>query len=288
VDNQTTLARGFEVLAAVCQLAPTTVEAIATNLGLPLSTAYRYVRTLRELGFIQEYEGYYDIGVRMLGLVRDVRTEEALSRLASPVLFDLVYRTSETATLVVADGDLARTVISIEPHRPVRLSFRTGAMLPLHAGAPAKVLLAHMPEAFIRGYLARAARTGGSSQTSFTQSLTGQLQEIRERGVCVTHSEVDADAVGIAAPLFRRKELIAAISVAGPASRLGDRAISEAGRLVQAAARQLEGVLDGTIAPASASLDGGRPRLAGGAAGSRSRPKPAAKRAYVPPRPAQR
>jgi DNA-binding IclR family transcriptional regulator len=288
VDNQTTLARGFEVLAAVCQLAPTTVEAIATNLQLPLSTAYRYVRTLRELGFIQEYEGYYDIGVRMLGLVRDVRTEEALSRLASPVLFELVYRTSETATLVVADGDLARTVISIEPHRPVRLSFRTGAMLPLHAGAPAKVLLAHMPETFIRGYLARAARAGGDNQVSFTQNLAGQLQEIRERGICVTHSEVDADAVGIAAPLFRRKELIAAISIAGPASRLGDKAISVAGRLVQVAARQMEGVLDGTILPASASLDVEQARPAGGTAGGGSRPKPAARRAHVPPGPAPR
>jgi IclR family transcriptional regulator, acetate operon repressor len=284
MEKQTTLSRGFEVLAVVCELAPTTVEAVATNLGLPLSTAYRYVRTLRELGFIQEYEGYYDVGVRMLGLVRDVRAEEALARLASPLLFDLVSRTSETATLVVADGDLARTVISIEPHRPVRLSFRTGAMLPLHAGAPAKVLLAHMPEAFVRGYLARAARTGADSQPSFTKDLNEQLQEICERGVCVTHGEVDADAVGVAAPLFRRKELVAAISVAGPASRLGARAIGEAERLVQVAARQLESVLEGTIPPTSASLDSVQPHPAAGAAGARRRPKPVVGRAHVPPR----
>jgi len=276
VEQHTTLGRGFEVLAAVCEHAPTTVEAVATNLGLPLSTAYRYVRTLRELGFIQEYEGYYDVGVRMLGLVRDVRTEEALARLASPLLFDLVSRTSETATLVVADGDLARTVISIEPHRPVRLSFRTGAMLPLHAGAPAKALLANMPEAFVRGYLARAARTSAGDRVPFTQGLSEQLQAIRDSGVCVTHSEVDADAVGVAAPLFRRKELVAAISIAGPASRLGTRAISEVERLVQVAARELEGVLEGTIAPASASLDSVQPYPVAGTASARRLPKPCA------------
>jgi DNA-binding IclR family transcriptional regulator len=281
MEKQTTLGRSFEILAVVCEFAPTTVEAVATNLGLPLSTAYRYVRTLRELGFIQEYEGYYDVGVRMLGLVRDVRTEEALARLASPLLFDLVSRTSETATLVVVDGDLARTVISIEPHRPVRLSFRTGAMLPLHAGAPAKVLLAHMPEVFVRGYLARAARTGANSQMSSTRGLNEQLQEIRGRGVCLTHGEVDADAVGVAAPVFRRKELVAAISVAGPASRLGARAISEAERLVQVAARQLESVLEGTIPPTSASLDSVQ---ADPVAGARRRQKPAVRRAHVPPR----
>jgi DNA-binding IclR family transcriptional regulator len=278
VQKQTALGRGFEVLAVVCELAPTTVEAVAANLGLPLSTAYRYVRTLRELGFIQEYEGYYDVGVRML--VRDVRAEEAFARLASPLLFDLVSRTSETATLVVADGDLARTVLSIEPHRPVRLSFRTGAMLPLHAGAPAKVLLAHMPEQFIRGYLARAARTGADSQQSFAQGLDEQLQKIRERGVCVTRGEVDPDAVGVATPLFWRKELIAAISVAGPASRLGTRAIGEAARLIQVAARQMEGVLEGTVAPMSASLDSAPARAA---LGDRRRPKPVAGRPHTAP-----
>jgi IclR family transcriptional regulator, acetate operon repressor len=283
VQKQTALGRGFEVLAVVCELAPTTVEAVAANLGLPLSTAYRYVRTLRELGFIQEYEGYYDVGVRMLGLVRDVRAEEAFARLASPLLFDLVSRTSETATLVVADGDLARTVLSIEPHRPVRLSFRTGAMLPLHAGAPAKVLLAHMPEQFIRGYLARAARTGADSQQSFAQGLDEQLQKIRERGVCVTRGEVDPDAVGVATPLFWRKELIAAISVAGPASRLGTRAIGEAARLIQVAARQMEGVLEGTVAPMSASLDSAPARSARAALGDRRRPKPVAGRPHTAP-----
>jgi DNA-binding IclR family transcriptional regulator len=237
MEQHSTLGRGMDVLAAISELAPTTVEALAAKVGLPTSTTYRYVRMLRELGFVQEYEGYYDVGVRMLGLVWETRAHDALARLASRLLFELVSRTSETASLVVREGHFARTAISVEPHRPVRLSFRTGTTLPLHSGAPAKMLLACMPDAFRLDYLAKAA----------IETLGEQLTAIREAGVCITQGEVDANAVGVAAPVFRRGEVVAAISVAGPVDRLRGKRLRETEDLVRIAARQVEGMLDGTI-----------------------------------------
>ena len=119
MQKQTALGRGFEVLAVVCELAPTTVEAVAANLGLPLSTAYRYVRTLRELGFIQEYEGYYDVGVRMLGLVRDVFTKElaptGIIHIGGPGEAHSLFST--VAHLVKAPRDAVTAPTSKEPGR---------------------------------------------------------------------------------------------------------------------------------------------------------------------------
>ncbi|WP_405824522.1 IclR family transcriptional regulator [Streptomyces sp. NBC_01390] len=244
MEQHSALGRGMDVLTAVGELAPTTVEALAAKVGLPTSTTYRYVRMLRELGFIEQYEGYYDVGVRMLGLVWDIRAQDALARLASRLLFELVGRTSETASLVVREGHFARTAISVEPHRPVRLSFRTGTTLPLHSGAPAKMLLACMPDAFRLDYLAKTA----------IETLGEQLIAIREAGVCITQGEVDANAVGVAAPVFRHEELVAAISVAGPADRLRGKRLLETEQLVRTAARQVEGLLDGTIDTHEASL----------------------------------
>ncbi|MFJ9544362.1 IclR family transcriptional regulator [Streptomyces sp. NPDC101225] len=263
MERDSILGRGMNVLAAVGELAPTTVEALAARVGLPTSTAYRYVRTLRELGYIQEYEGYYDIGVRMLGLVWDARAREALARLASPLLFELVSRTSETATLVVREGHLARTAMSVEPHRPVRLSFQTGTTHPLHSGAPAKMLLACMPEAFRLDYVSRTPLDTLPQHRFHAQALSEQLVHIREANVCITRGEVDVDSVGVSVPVFRHGELIAALSVAGPASRLGDRQMREVEQLLRSAARQLEGLLDCRIAADRASPRADDPPRAG-------------------------
>jgi DNA-binding IclR family transcriptional regulator len=131
------LVRGLEILADIGDAGPSTVEQLSRRLELPLSTTYRYVSTLRSLGFLTEHEGRYGAGARLLQLVRRTDVDQSLARLADPLLLDLVDRTNETAILTVRVGTMAFCIHSVEPLRSVRLSFARGTTQPLPAWASA-------------------------------------------------------------------------------------------------------------------------------------------------------
>ena len=89
--------------------------------------------------------GMFRLGPKLLiGTGANV-TSEQLIRHADPVLRRLVASTGETAIVVRRVGLASVCMHAIETTSPLRATYQTGAMSPLHAGAPARVLLAFAP-----------------------------------------------------------------------------------------------------------------------------------------------
>jgi DNA-binding IclR family transcriptional regulator len=228
--------RGFDILDVVAERGPLTVEVIADAVALPLSTTYRYVRMLSTLGYLRGHAGRYDLGLAMLGLLRRADVDAAMGRLASPLLLDLTLQVEETVLLTVPVGWTARCVESVEPRRPVRLSYRRGVALPLHAGASAKPLLAYMPGRTVEEYLRYVALSGGKGLAE----LRRQLAEIRRTGICVTFGELDHDSIGIGVPVFTDGQVAACLSIAGHRTRFPGPRIREAATLLRRKANAVE------------------------------------------------
>lgn len=245
------LERGLDILAAIGETGPCTVEQLSRRLAMPISTTYRYVSTLRSLGFLADHEGRYGAGARLLQLVRHTDVDQSLARLADPVLGELVDRSGETAILTVRVGTMAFCLHSVEPIRAVRLSFARGSTQPLHAGASAKPLLAHADPAFVDDLVASGSVTF-TEQTPDADALRRQLAQIRATGICVTSSEVDADALAVGVPVFWGGTVAAALSVAGPIARFDKRKFARTVDLVIAGGRALERVLAGAANPHAA------------------------------------
>jgi DNA-binding IclR family transcriptional regulator len=107
--------------------------------------------------------------------------------------------------------------------------FRRG---PLHRGASAKILAAHLEPGERRRLLDAVGAPG----------LQDELDQIRRDGYAVTVQELDEGAAAVAAPILdRRGRLVAGLSIAGPAARVtGDvpaktAAVTAAARKVQRA-----------------------------------------------------
>jgi DNA-binding IclR family transcriptional regulator len=239
--------RSLEILDVVAGRGPMTVEEIAAVTGLPLSTTYRYLRTLRGMGYLAPQDGAWDVGGELLGLLRRADLPAVLGRTAAPVLTDLAVRTEETVLLTVPDGWTARCVESVPPRRPVRLSYRRGVSLPLHAGASAKPLLAHLPGRTVDEYLRSVTLGGGNRDWT---ALRRQLAEIRATGVCVTHAELDPDSVGIGVPVFLDRQVVACVSLAGHRTRFPGARLRETADLLRAAAGTIERTWTRGTAPA--------------------------------------
>jgi DNA-binding IclR family transcriptional regulator len=141
--------RGLNVLITIAESGEARADEIAAELGVPLSTVYRYLRALRELDLIEERDRSYVPGWRLLELAGLDVARTRLVELGHAVLRDVTEATGETAVLTVRAGTRALCLRQVESHHPVRMAFRIGQLLPLYAGAGQRMLLAHAPPAVI-------------------------------------------------------------------------------------------------------------------------------------------
>lgn len=229
--------RAVDLLARVAE-APgeATVAELASDAGLPTSTAYRLLTTLGRHGLVQRDAGTVTLGARVVALGRaaEARLNEALVAPAEPIMEALARDRGETVILTAPCVLEAIVLHTVESEQPVRLSYPAFGRVPMHLGASGKVLAAFLDGDERERLLAAAGDPG----------LRAALDEIRERGSAATTGEIDPGVSAVAAPVLdARGRLLAGLSVAGPAERLG-AVLEEARAAVCAAARAVETAID--------------------------------------------
>lgn len=210
------LQRAVELLGRLGdQPSELTVSELASDAGMPTSTAYRLLAELEQHGLVARGPNRtIGLGTRLVALGRTA--EEGLrERLVEPareVMTGLSEQTGETAILTAACGLEAIVLHAVEANQhSVRLSYAQFRRAPMHRGASGKILAAYL-EPTERERLLEAV---GS------QRLERELDRIRKAGFVITNGEIDAGAVGLAAPILdRRERIVAGLSIAGPAERL--------------------------------------------------------------------
>jgi DNA-binding IclR family transcriptional regulator len=157
-----TLDRGLAALELVATGdAALSVDDVASTLGLHRSIVYRLLRTLEARRLVErDVDGSFVPGPYLAVLSRSVRP--SLRAAAAPVLAELAEELQMTAFLVVADGDEAVTIDSVEPRSlTAYVSYRPGTRHPIDRGAPGLALLSALPQrAGERSAVTRARRCG--------------------------------------------------------------------------------------------------------------------------------
>src|SRR4051812_16628887 len=176
-----TLDRGLLCLELIAGAdRPLSVDTTAATLGLHRSIVYRLLRTLERRHLVERNdEGEYLPGPYLAVLSRGVRRN--LRSAATSALADLCAELQMTAFLVVADGEEAVTIDSVEPTSlDAHVAYRPGTRHPIDRGAPGIALLAGRP-----------ARSGERKE----------VIAARARGWAESEAEVIAGMASIAAPI---------------------------------------------------------------------------------------
>lgn len=200
-----------------------TVESAANVLDLPVSTAYRYFRSLNRSGLIVAFAtGRYVLGPAIIQYDRQMRLLDPLITTAQPIMSRLTKVAPPHSVVLLCRlyGDKVMCVHQECSKRPdFAISYERGRPMPLFRGAASKIILANLPLRTVKGLHTRYASEmehaglGGS-----WEAVKKRLRDLRAAGTAITQAELDVGMAGISAPIFGPSDdVIGSLSIVTPA-----------------------------------------------------------------------
>lgn len=258
--RDTALVRGLKVLTAIAESGETNAKQLASDIGLPLSTTYRYLRTLRDFDLVEEFDGRYLPSSRLSSWSGSTTSRSHLLKAGHEFLRRLSARTGRTSVLAVREGRNAICLRQFAPHEDADIAFRTYEVLPLDRGAGQRVLLAHAPSQIIAEVAAEHARDSGRGPsdsdtakrgavdqgTAAREELLSSLRRIRVNGFAFSQGELRDGATALSQPVIVRGEVLCSLTLAGHAERFGTKTVSTLQPILTEAVAALQTELEDT------------------------------------------
>ena len=198
------------------------VVELAGALNLSKGTVHGILRTLREVGFVEQdpESGKYQLGAALLHMGSTYLDGNELRTRALNWADSLASRTGESVRIGMLHD--AQVLVVHHVFRPddSRQALEVGGLLPAHASAIGKALLAE--NVYVLAGLAEAGLTRFTSATiTDVDELRAHLSETTERGWAADIEElVDGEASYAATIKDRRGLTVGAIGISGPVERL--------------------------------------------------------------------
>jgi DNA-binding IclR family transcriptional regulator len=208
--------------------------------GLHKSTVYRLLEVMRRHHFVQfdEATGAYRVGIRLFELGAVAMAGCGFDKYARPALDELASATGETAHVCVLHESEIVHIAKVESSFALRIATPVGRRHPAYCTSVGKAILAHLPPEALAAYLGGTQLRPLTPKTITSPALLkAQLRRIADQGYAFDDEEVHEGVRGIAAPVRDYSgEVVAAITITGPASRITRGKLPElAAKVIQAA-----------------------------------------------------
>jgi len=233
-----------------------TVDAAALELGMTVSTAYRYFKSLVDAGLVAaDTPRHYTLGPAIIEYDRQMRLRDPLIGTAAPVMQELAQDIGSGAVILLcrlyrhrvvcvhqetlAADNFYRRFDGSEP-----ISYERGQPMPLHLGAPSKAILASMKARQVRAIYDKditAWREAGLGADWSEVKRT--LRIMRNAGMVVTYGEMSVGMQGIAVPILAGQTgVIGSLSAVVAPDRLATP-VHDIGRALNAGSQRIEAAL---------------------------------------------
>lgn len=213
--------RLLETLALSDQ--PRGVSDLAAEMDFTKSNVHRILTTLQAQGYVRQVppNSAYELTTKIWELGSHVIRRMDLSKVARPAMLHLAESTGETVHLsILADTDVVY-IDKIEGAHHIRAYTSVGARAPAFAMATGKAMLAHMPEKYLDRFVPLFQKYTAHTRATL-EELKADLDMVRAEGFAIVpHGEWrDGIAACACAILDRNGEVVGAIGMSGPDSRL--------------------------------------------------------------------
>lgn len=215
--------RALQILDLLAHRGRAGVSEVAEELAIHKSTAFRLLSALEARGMVQQSmaRGKYQVGVGVLRLASAVSRRLSITQVARPTLERLADELAETVNLAVRRSRHAVNLDQAMGPSALASHDWIGNQTPLHATASGKVLIASLTSEERDLLLGAGPLFRHTPETIVDRPvLEEQLGEVAVSGIARTHGELEVGLNAIAVAIRDyREEVVAAVSVSGPAVR---------------------------------------------------------------------
>jgi DNA-binding IclR family transcriptional regulator len=200
------------------------VTELSSLLGMTKNMVYRALTTLVEQRYlVRDATGQrYQLGPRILELHSVATAEPDLRTMCAPYIERVFALTGETVSLMIRSLDYAVFIDGMETRRSGTYRMPLGGLLPLHAPAAGRVMLAFTPDEEIRAYIARhkplTLPALGAAMPA--EALWAEIAQIRAQGRAKVERPGALPMLAIAFPIWgAENRLHGALATGGPRDR---------------------------------------------------------------------
>ncbi|NSL53151.1 IclR family transcriptional regulator [Calidifontibacillus erzurumensis] len=196
------------------------LNSISKGTRIPRSTTHRLLSALEGHHLITKTADGYVIGSRIT-VWSDASFSKSIVEAARPILKKLTESTNESSQIYIREGANRVCVASVINSSGLTNTVPVGSIFPIEVGSAGRVF-----------------KIWGE------ELLNKQYDAIRSQGWVESVAEREEGVASVSAPVFSfNGKLIAAISVSGPISRLGEKPSEKLASYVVEAAQELSGKL---------------------------------------------
>lgn len=235
------VARAVKIIEALA-MSPAGLSETARRVDLPKSTVARLLSTLESTEAVERAEDgrMYRLGPMVQRLSAAAGGPAQLAAFAWPYLEELTSYTREAAGISIPDGYRVHYIDQTEATHPVQVRDWTGELIPMHLVPSGLVIMAHWPEQQTDRYLRRELETTTPHSVTDPMAIRKRLARIRGDNYVWVFEEFVEGINSVAAPVFEKETITAAIHVHGPAYRFPSPGEEhQIGEAVSDAARRL-------------------------------------------------
>jgi DNA-binding IclR family transcriptional regulator len=218
----------LEALAAVGY--GQTLTQVAQRSGLPKTTAFRYLCTLRAAGMVnyEESSDLYRLSLRLWQMTQLSDERLRVREIARPYLYRLRDTFNETTNLGVLEEGAVVYLETIQSRQSLLTQIDVGQRDPVFSTALGKAILAFLPEERWPEQLPERFESRTPYTITGWPDLQRDLVETRRRGFSLDQQENESGATCIGVPILAPDgRPLAAISISGPASRMSSSRLRE-------------------------------------------------------------
>lgn len=207
--------KAFDVLLAFTPDSPKlTVSQVAARADMTRASARRFLMTLADLGYLRAEGPNFELTARSLDIGRSFLANLSLPGVAEPHLKSLAAKLNETTSLCILDGADVVYIVCVPSPRLLSVSISVGTRFPAWATSMGRVLLAALPEPELQSYLGSVElRRFTEHSIGSPDRLRAELEATRAKGWSMVSEELEEGLRGVAVPVRRGNEVVAAVNV---------------------------------------------------------------------------
>lgn len=227
-DHLQSVSQAFNIIEALEVDEGLTMSELADELDMPHSTAYVYLKTLNNTGYVVRRDDTYHLGFRFLKHGGYVRDRLPIYQASKSEADNLARQTGEVVDFGIEENGKRVLVYKSEGPNGVTQKPVTGDYVHMHMTALGKAMLATFDEERVDEIISQHGLPQATRYTIDNRAdLHAELDRTRERGYSIEDEEHREGIRAIGAVIEYEGNVPSAISISGPMSKLDDDRIEE-------------------------------------------------------------